>query len=140
MKTILFKTLKLIRPKQWIKNFAIFAAIMFSGQLFDPILFTRVTLGFLAFCACSSAIYVVNDIFDVDKDKIHPFKKFRPLAHGDLSIQYAALLAILLFGSSLFMAKLITTGFVILLLVYFFLQLSYSMYFKHVAVADILLL
>lgn len=140
MRKILFKTLKLIRPKQWIKNFAIFAAIMFSGQLFDPLLFSKVILGFIAFCLCSSAIYVVNDIFDVQKDKIHPFKRFRPLAHGDLSIQYATLLAIVLFAGSLFIAQLIGSGFVVILLIYFFLQLSYSMFLKNLTVADILLL
>lgn len=140
MRKILFKTLKLIRPKQWIKNFALFGAIMFSGRLFDPFLFTKVVFAFLAFCATSSAIYIVNDIFDVKKDKIHPFKRFRPLAHGDLTIQYAILLAIVLFCSSVFIAQLVGSGFVLLLLVYFFLQLAYSMFLKNLTVADILLL
>lgn len=140
MRRILVKTLKLMRPKQWIKNFAIFAAIIFSGQLFDPLLFSKVGLAFAAFCATSSAIYIVNDIFDVEKDKIHPFKRFRPLAHGDLSVQYAVLLAIALFGGSIFIAKAVSPGFVLLLLIYFFLQLSYSIFLKNVAVADILLL
>ncbi len=140
MRKILFKTLKLIRPKQWIKNFAIFAAIIFSGQLFDPLLFSKVILGFAAFCAGSSAIYIVNDIFDVEKDKIHPFKRFRPLAHGDLSIQYAIFLAIVLFTTSIFIAQLISSGFVLLILVYCLLQLSYSMFLKNLTVTDILLL
>lgn len=140
MRKILFKTLKLIRPKQWIKNFAIFAAIIFSGQLFDGALFSRVILGFFAFCAASSAIYIINDIFDVEKDKIHPFKRFRPLAHGDLSIQYATLLAIVLFGSSIFIAQQISSGFVVLVLIYCLLQLSYSIFLKNLTVTDILLL
>lgn len=140
MKKILFKSLKLIRPKQWIKNFAIFAAIIFSGQLFEPTLLTKVILGFFAFCFCSSAIYIVNDIFDIEKDKIHPFKRFRPLAHGDLSIQYATFLAILLFCGSIFVSQIVSSAFVLLLLIYFFLQLAYSMYLKNLTVADILLL
>lgn len=140
MRKLLYKTLKLIRPKQWIKNFAIFAAIIFSGQLFDPTLFSKVFLGFIAFCAASSAIYIVNDIFDVEKDKIHPFKRFRPLAHGDLSIKYAVVLAILLFVTSLLVAKLLSSGFVLLILIYLFLQLSYSMFLKNLTVTDILLL
>lgn len=140
MRKILFKTLKLIRPKQWIKNFAIFAAIIFSGQLFDGALFSRVILGFFAFCAASSAIYVINDIFDVEKDKIHPFKRFRPLAHGDLSIQYAILLAIVFFGGSIFIAQQISSGFVVLVLIYCLLQLSYSIFLKNLTVTDILLL
>lgn len=140
MRKILFKTAKLIRPKQWIKNFAIFAAIIFSGQLFDAQLLARVFLGFFAFCAASSAVYIINDIFDVEKDKIHPFKRFRPLAHGDLSIQYAILLAIILFAGSIFIAKAVSSGFVLLLLIYCLLQLSYSMFLKNLTVTDILLL
>ena len=140
MKKKLYKILKLMRPKQWIKNFAIFAAIIFSGQLFNATLFFNVILGFLAFCTTSSAIYIVNDIFDIEKDKIHPFKRFRPLAHGDLSVGFATALSILLFAFSMIIAKSINSGFVILLLVYFVLQLSYSMFFKNLTVADILLL
>jgi len=140
MKNVLFKTLKLIRPKQWIKNFAIFAAIIFSGQLFDITLLSKVFLGFFAFCAASSAIYIINDIFDVEKDKIHPFKRFRPLAHGDLSIQYAIVLAIGLFVTSIFIAQQISSGFIVLLVIYCLLQLSYSMFLKNLTVADILLL
>lgn len=140
MRRFFIKTLKLMRPKQWIKNFAIFAAIIFSGQLFDPTLFSKVVLAFLAFCATSSAIYVVNDIFDVEKDRIHPFKRFRPLAHKDLSVQYGILLAIVLFAGSIFLAHLVSSGFLVLLLIYFFLQLSYSIFLKNLAVTDILLL
>lgn len=140
MKKKIIKTLKLIRPKQWIKNFAIFAAIVFSGQLFDPVLFSKALIGFFAFCGTSSAIYIVNDIFDVEKDRMHPFKKFRPLAHGDLSIQYATILAVILLGISFFLAKDLGTGFLLLLLIYFGLQLAYSMLLKHITVIDILTL
>ena len=140
VRKILFKTAKLIRPKQWIKNFAIFAAILFSGQLFDGFLLSKVLLGFFAFCVASSAIYIINDIFDVEKDKIHPFKRFRPLAHGDLSIQYATFLAIIFFAGGLIIAKAINPAFVLLVLIYCLLQLSYSMFLKNVAVLDILLL
>jgi 4-hydroxybenzoate polyprenyltransferase len=140
MRRIFVKSLKLMRPKQWIKNFAIFAAIIFSGQLFDPTLFFKVGLAFFAFCATSSAIYIVNDIFDIEKDKIHPFKRFRPLAHGDLSVTYGTVLAVILFVASLFLAHQVSSGFVILLLIYFFMQLSYSIFLKNLAVTDILLL
>lgn len=140
MKKRLFKTLKLLRPKQWIKNFAIFAAVIFSGQLFDPTFFTQAVVGFFVFCGLSSAIYVVNDIFDIEKDRIHPFKRFRPLAHGDLSITYALLLALTLIAVSLIFAISITPGFLILVLVYLLLQLSYSMFLKNITVLDILAL
>ncbi len=129
-----------MRPKQWIKNFAIFAAIIFTGQLFTPLLFSKTLLGFIAFCTTSSAIYIVNDIFDVEKDRIHPFKRFRPLAHRDLSISYAIFLAAILLFFSLIVAKEINSGFVLLLLIYFALQLLYSIYLKQVTVLDILTL
>ncbi|MDE2590274.1 MAG: decaprenyl-phosphate phosphoribosyltransferase [Patescibacteria group bacterium] len=140
MGKILFKTLKLIRPKQWIKNFAIFAAIIFSGQLFEPNLVGEVILGFFAFCFASSAIYIVNDIFDVEKDKMHPFKRFRPLAHGDLSIEYAIVVTVILFIASMIISNAINSGFVVLILIYCLMQLSYSMFLKNLTVTDILLL
>ncbi len=140
MKKKLFKTLKLLRPKQWIKNFAIFAALIFSGRLFDPNLFSRSVLGFLVFCGLSSAIYIVNDIFDIEKDRIHPFKRFRPLAHGDLSVSYAIIFALILIALSLIVAVSLSPTFLFLVLVYLSLQLSYSMFLKNITVLDILAL
>ncbi|HEX7042254.1 MAG TPA: decaprenyl-phosphate phosphoribosyltransferase [Patescibacteria group bacterium] len=140
MKKTLYKTLKLLRPKQWIKNFAIFAALIFSEQLFDPTLFSKTVIGFFIFCGLSSAIYVVNDIFDIDKDRIHPFKRFRPLAHGDLSISYALMLALVLIGLSMLFAIYLNPGFLLLVLIYLLLQLSYSMFLKNITVLDILAL
>lgn len=140
MRKKLFKTLKLLRPKQWIKNFAIFAALIFSSQLFDVNLFTRAIIGFFVFCGLSSAIYIVNDIFDIEKDRIHPFKRFRPLAHGDLSISYAFVLSLILIAGSLLFGLSIGPGFLLLILVYLLLQLSYSMFLKNVTVVDILAL
>ena len=140
MKRRLFKTLKLLRPKQWIKNFALFAALIFSGQLFDPTLFTKATIAFFVFCGLSSAIYVVNDIFDIEKDKIHPFKRFRPLAHGDLSTPYALGVASILMLLSLIFGMILGPGFLLVVLIYLLLQLSYSMFLKNVTVLDILAL
>jgi len=140
VKKKIIKTLKLIRPKQWIKNFAIFAAVIFSGQLFDPTFFSKALLGFFAFCTASSAIYIVNDIFDIQKDRIHPFKRFRPLAHGDLSVQYALFLALILAIATFFISSSLGMGFIILIIIYFALQLSYSALLKNIAVIDILTL
>jgi len=140
MKKTAIKTLKLLRPKQWMKNFAVFAAIMFTGELFDIPVLLRVIVAFLVFSALSSAMYIINDIFDIDKDRMHPFKRFRPLAHGDLSILYALTVSLILTVISLIGSISISPGFFILVLVYIFLHLSYSMYFKNIAVLDILAL
>lgn len=140
MTKILIKTLKLLRPKQWIKNFAIFAAIVFTGELFDTPVFLKVLIGFVVFCGLSSAIYIVNDIFDVEKDRMHPFKKFRPLANKDLSIQYAVILATILAIGSLFLSTIVAPAFVVLVFVYLALQLMYSMALKDIEILDILTL
>ena len=135
-----YNLLRLVRPRQWIKNFAIFAAITFSGELFDLPVFEKVLLGFFVFCGLSSATYIVNDIFDVEKDKLHPFKKFRPLANGDIPIPFAVGLAAFLIIISLFIAHEITPAFFILGLIYLAIQFLYSSYLKSVAVLDILLI
>ena len=131
---------RLLRPRQWIKNFAIFAALVFSGSMFDPIHFRSAIFGFIIFCAVSSAIYIINDLFDISKDKLHPFKKFRPLAHGDVSVNGAVILAIILTLISLIGSYSISLPFFVITAIYLILQLSYSITLKHIAVIDILAL
>lgn len=132
--------LRLLRPRQWTKNLAVYAAILFTGQLFYFPLFEKVSYGFLIFCAISSAIYIINDIFDIQKDKLHPFKKYRPLAHGDISKKSAIILAISLASISLIGSYLIAPPFFIITLSYLILQLSYTTVFKHLMILDILAL
>src|SRR3989344_934406 len=90
----LFYILKLLRPRQWMKNFALFAAIVFGGQLFDVEAFSHVLLGFVSFCLLSSSTYIINDLVDIKKDKLHPFKKVRPIASGKVTVQAAAVIFI----------------------------------------------
>lgn len=132
--------LRLMRPRQWIKNFAIFAAITFSGELFNPDIFPRVFYGFLIFCAISSGIYIVNDLFDIQKDKLHPFKKFRPLARGDVSVRTATILAIGLIVTAISASLLINPAFFVVTMIYLILQFSYSAFLKHITIIDILAL
>lgn len=134
----LYYILKLLRPRQWIKNFALYASIVFGGQLFNPILFHNVTLGFIAFCLLSSSTYIINDILDLKNDKLHPFKKSRPIALGKISISQAVLIFILAITTSLVLAGRINSFFLILEIIYLILQLSYSMIFKGVVIFDIL--
>lgn len=138
MVKLLYNILRLLRPRQWIKNFAIFAAITFAGELFNPAIFNKVLLAFIAFCLLSSATYVINDIFDVEKDKKHPFKKMRPFAHGDIPISLGILIAASLISISLFLATLVTPAFFLVCLVYLFIQFFYSTVIKTLAVVDIL--
>lgn len=131
---------RLLRPRQWTKNFAIFAAMTFSGALFNFNIFEKVFFGFIIFCGISSAIYIVNDLFDIKKDKLHPFKKYRPLAHGDISPKIAGILAFILGVFSLVGSFIVAPLFFIITLVYLLLQLSYTTVFKHILILDILAL
>lgn len=138
MLKIIFNTIRLIRPRQWIKNFAIFAAITFGGELFNFAIFQKVFLGFIVFCLLSSATYIINDFFDVRTDKLHPFKRFRPLAHGDVPIVFALSLAFVFIAVSLFIGYGITPAFFLVTLVYLAIQFLYSSFLKTITVIDIL--
>ncbi|MBU4098087.1 decaprenyl-phosphate phosphoribosyltransferase [Patescibacteria group bacterium] len=132
--------LRLLRPRQWTKNLAVFAAITFGGNLFNFPISQKVFLGFFIFCGLSSAIYIINDIFDIKKDRLHPFKKFRPLAQGNISIIAAGILALLLGLFSLIFSFLIDPAFFIITLGYLLLQLSYTAFLKQLMIIDILAL
>ena len=140
MKHKLFKIIKLLRPRQWIKNFAIFASILFTGQLFNVSVFLTVCVGFLIFCFISSAIYIVNDVFDIEKDRLHPFKRFRPLANKDISINMAISICIALLAIALYLCTFVKFTFIVAVIVYVVLQLSYSIKLKNIEVVDILVL
>ncbi len=138
--SLVYNTIRIVRPRQWIKNFAIFAAITFSGKLYDFDILGKVIIGFFVFCGLSSAIYIVNDIVDTKRDRFHPFKKFRPLASNAFSKKNAFFLALLLTGISLFVGYFVTRGFFFLVLIYLALQLFYSLLAKHIEIIDILML
>jgi decaprenyl-phosphate phosphoribosyltransferase len=140
MKKSLRNIFRLLRPRQWIKNFAIFAALLFSGQLFDIYLLQKVSEGFLVFCAISSAIYVINDILDVEKDRLHPFKRFRPIANGDVGVKTAIVVAAILATGAITTSYFIDPAFFIVTIIYFVSQLAYSAYLKHIEIVDILTL
>lgn len=134
----LFSLIKLLRPRQWVKNLALFAAVVFTGQLFNPIAVYPVIIGFIVFCAASSGAYIINDIIDRKKDRLHPFKKFRPIAHGDVSIPLASAIAFILISFSLFLATYVNFAFFLLVILYMVLQISYSTILKSITVIDIL--
>lgn len=140
MKKLLRDILRLLRPRQWIKNGAIFVALIFSGQLFDSTLFLAVAEGFLIFCALSSSIYIINDMLDIEKDRIHPFKRFRPLAHNDVSVPLAAIIAVILAIGSLVASYFVSPGFFAIAVIYLVLHILYSLVFKHIEIIDILTL
>src|SRR3972149_4757110 len=135
---VLYNILRLLRPRQWVKNFAIFAAITFSGELFNIPVLKPVVIGFFVFCGISSASYIINDIFDVKNDRLHPFKRFRPLAKGNISLGLAGIIALTLIAGSLFLASFINPTFFIFIIFYLLIQMFYSSLLKTITVIDIL--
>lgn len=138
IKGYLYYLLKLVRPRQWIKNFALFAAPTFGGLLFTAEVFYEVILGFIAFCLLASSTYIVNDLLDIQKDKLHPFKRLRPIASGRITVNQAIALFLILIIISLFLSWQISPFFFLIAVFYLILQFSYSMLFKSLVVFDIL--
>ncbi|MBI3955147.1 UbiA prenyltransferase family protein [Candidatus Gottesmanbacteria bacterium] len=130
--------LKALRPHQWVKNLSLFASIIFTGQLFNPSIFILTVLGFIVFSLLSSASYLLNDIIDAPLDRLHPEKKHRPIAAGLLSphLAFEALAVLALLG--LAFAFILSPSFFIIASSFFLLHVGYSLYFKKVAVLDIL--
>lgn len=129
---------KTARPIQWIKNLAIFAALVFTGGLFNPILFQKTLLGFLLLSILVSSVYFINDVADAPQDRLHPFKKDRPIARGVLPVSLALFLATMGIAISLFASIQFSGFFFFSLLAYLLLQLSYTFWLKDLAVIDIL--
>ena len=134
----LFLLLKAMRPKQWTKNLVIFAGIIFSRNIFVDGYLLKTIYAFIAFCALSGSIYIINDLMDIEKDRAHPEKRNRPLASGQLSVSTAVVSVILTTAASLFGAFWLDTGFGIVALAYFLLVLSYSLKLKNIVILDVL--
>jgi 4-hydroxybenzoate polyprenyltransferase len=133
----LFKTM---RPKQWTKNVLVFAALVFDRQLFHVEPFLRTFAAFILLCFASSTVYVINDIADIEQDRQHPTKKFRPLAAGLLSVHVARVFAAGLGICTLLAGFLLSLEFGIILSIYIALNLLYSFWLKHIPIIDVLLL
>ncbi|MCC6547068.1 decaprenyl-phosphate phosphoribosyltransferase [Candidatus Sumerlaeota bacterium] len=131
---------KCLRPKQWIKNLLLFAGILFAGRWGDASLVINVVVGFFVFCALSGVVYITNDILDVEKDREHPKKRFRPIASGAISPGAAAAGAAILLAGALAAAWWITWGFFVCSVIYVLLVTAYSFKLKHMVILDIMVL
>ncbi len=126
-----------LRPRQWVKNLFVFAGLIFSQSLFTP-LFWPALAAFLIFCALSGAIYVFNDLADVEKDRLHPTKRARPIASGALSRRAAAGLGVALVLGSLVLAFRLSVPFGLAAAAYAALLTAYSVWLKHLVILDVL--
>jgi 4-hydroxybenzoate polyprenyltransferase len=130
--------IKTMRPRQWIKNGFIFFALIFDKQLFIPEAFWRTVLGFFLFCLISSAVYLFNDIADVEADRNHPEKKFRPIASGTLPVNVAVSVALMLAFISVPLGYLLSPPFALILTAYLIINLLYSRWWKHIPILDVM--
>jgi 4-hydroxybenzoate polyprenyltransferase len=126
-----------LRPRQWVKNLFVFAAVIFSQNLFTPLVWIA-AIAFVIFCALSGAIYLVNDVADAEKDRLHPVKRLRPIASGALSRRAALLLAAALLCASLGAAFRLSWRFGLVALAYGALLVAYSVWLKHFVILDVL--
>lgn len=131
--------IRLLRPHQYVKNGFVFLGVIFSGQ-WDQTILMSAGLVFLAFCAIASSVYIMNDILDVEADRLHPTKKNRPIASGAVPVLVgwvlAGILALLAIGFSL----LISLWAAACVLVYAVLNVGYSLQWKHIAVLDVFII
>ncbi len=137
---MLLPLIESMRPKQWAKNGIIFAALVFDVQLFMVRPFLRTLAGFVILCLLSSAVYLFNDLADIEKDRLHPKKRLRPLASGRLSRNVALVTSILLLLVAMPVSFLLDWRFGIVAAAYLISNVLYSFWLKHVVIIDVLLL
>ncbi len=132
--------LKSMRPSQWSKNIIVYAALVFDGKLFNATVFWQTTLVAIGFCLASSSVYIMNDLADIEKDRLHPRKRLRPLASGTLNPTFALIASILLALASLALAFVVNPWVGLVTVVYLVQNILYSFWLKNVVIIDVMVL
>lgn len=132
--------IRIARPVHWVKNLALFGALLLTGTLYETGLFKDVLLAFFSFSFATSATYIFNDILDAKSDKLHPVKKNRPIASGKLPLSIAVFELLGFIFMSLVLATPLNQIFTTLILIYLGLQILYSLGLKNIHVVDILII
>jgi len=128
-----------LRPHQWTKNLVVLAALIFAERLFDGPSLAAAAIAFVIFCLLSGAVYLVNDLVDLDQDRRHPVKRDRPLASGKLSHRVAVTAAVVIVAVGLTGAFLLGARFGVAAVVYFVTMTAYSLALKNVVILDVLI-
>ena len=126
-----------MRPQQWIKNLLLFGPLIFSMNLFDVTMVTRTALAFIVFSLAGSAVYLLNDVVDVEKDKAHPVKRNRPIASGNLPIKIALVFMAVIGAGSLVLAWDLSQTLAYIIIIYMVNNLFYSFKLKHIVLIDV---
>lgn len=127
-----------MRPEQWLKNGFVLAPIVFSGLVGDPDAWLRTWLAVAAFCAASSAVYLINDVIDREADRSHPIKKSRAIASGEISVTTALVVAVLLLAAAGVVSVWLGGWFPAVLAAYVSLVLLYSGLLKRAVFLDVM--
>jgi len=130
--------IKSMRPRQWPKNVFVFVPLFFDRKLTDPESLLRTLGAFVFFCLMSSAVYMMNDLVDMEKDRQHPTKKYRPLPAGELIPTVAVIAAVVFALVSLVGGYLLSPILALILLIYLALQIAYTWWLKNVVLVDVL--
>ena len=141
MRTNTNKTINLLatlRPHHWIKNTFVFAPLVFSGRFSQIDMCLKVVLAFISFCLVSSAVYAVNDVCDREEDRRNPIKKLRPIAAGAMSPGSAIITSVVLFATGLILAGFLNWPVTLIVIIYFLINIAYSLFIKHIAILDVL--
>jgi 4-hydroxybenzoate polyprenyltransferase len=129
-----------LRPHQWIKNLILFVPVLTAHQLGERSILLRAALAFVAFCLAASAVYLLNDLLDLDADRHHATKRNRPFAAGDLPLPFGLVGSPLLLLSALGLALCLSLNFALITAIYFVISTSYSWRLKRIALLDVLFL
>lgn len=129
--------LRLVRPKHWVKNLFVFAALIFARELFHIEPLIEALKAFVVFCLSASSIYIINDIADADADRAHPEKRNRPIASGAVPVNRALALAVLLLAAATVIVAGMHPLFIIAIVVYLLMNLAYSFRLKEVVLLDV---
>jgi len=135
-----YQAIRAARPLHWIKNLAVFTALIFSGNLFSKTHLVTSFIAFWSFNFAASASYIINDIKDIPYDRIHPIKKERPIPAGKISLVSALILSLIFAITSTVLAQKINQPFLFLVISYLVLQIFYSLILKNMAIIDILVI
>lgn len=130
--------IKLLRPQQWLKNGVVLAGLIFAGQGTNSAYQIISLLTLAAFCLLASAVYTLNDIVDLNRDRQHPLKKNRPLAAGDISVSTAGVIGFILALGGLILAYYIGLGLFYVAISYLALNILYTFVFKNIVIIDVM--
>lgn len=134
-----FRYIKLIRLHQWVKNLLLFLPPLLAHTFVLNVMF-RAVLSFLAFSFVASAIYILNDFFDIKTDRLHPLKRHRPIPSGNVDLTTSLIIFLLLLGIGILLSVYISMNFLLIIFLYILLNIAYSLFLKTISLVDIFVL